>query len=246
MARPLDALMSRRPAAVFMDCDGVIFDTNQLKCDAFRYALDRYPRAAVEALVDWHKRTGGVSRYLKIEHFFRELNPVPDVAAASARALTRFGEFCERGYEAMQPRSEALAFAALAGGPDCVWVVSGSDEEELRGVFRRAGIADRFVDVHGSPVGKRAHLSRILAARGVAPAQALFIGDGGGDWETAEALGVPFVFLAEMSEWRDGRAAVAESGEAPAAIAETWAALTAAARRGWGAWDAGPPPGSAR
>ena len=234
MARPLDALTKARPHAVFMDCDGVIFDTNQLKCDAFRYALDRYPREAVEALVAWHKQTGGVSRYLKIEHFFRELCPVDNLDAASTRALLRFGEFCERGYEAMTPRPEALAFAALAGGPECVWVVSGSDEEELRKVFVRQDIADRFVDVHGSPVGKRAHLTRILAARGVAPAEALFVGDGGGDWEAAQAVGVPFVFLGEMSEWQDGPSTIAASGEADAAIAETWAALLASVRRNWG------------
>ena len=234
MARPLDALTKARPHAVFMDCDGVIFDTNQLKCDAFRYALDRYPRDAVEALVAWHKRTGGVSRYLKIEHFFRELCPVPDVDAASTRALLRFGEFCERGYETMTPRPEALAFAALAGGPDRVWVVSGSDEEELRKVFARQNIADRFADVHGSPVGKRAHLTRILAAQHVAPAEALFVGDGGGDWEAAEALGGPVGFLAEMSDWTDGAATVAASDDATAAIAETWTALLASVRRNWG------------
>lgn len=229
----LDRLLARTPAdIVFMDCDGVIYDTNRLKCDAFRHALDGYPRGVVEALVDHHKATGGVSRYLKFERFFAEMHPVADTERAMRVALDRFADFCERGYERMRPRPEALRFAEQLGGADRVYVVSGSDEEELRRVFDAADVRHRFAEVHGSPVGKKAHLSRICAERGADPRRCLFVGDGWGDWDTATTLDVPFVFLSEMSEWEGGKATIAAAtAEQSVAEAPTWDALLAAIRK---------------
>jgi phosphoglycolate phosphatase-like HAD superfamily hydrolase len=231
--RPLPALFTPAPRLVLMDCDGIIFDTNASKCEAFRYALSDYPRDAVERLVAFHMATGGVSRYVKIRYFFEALHPIPDPEPAIAAALSRFAVASEAGYDDLTPRPEALSFADHFGGPARVHVVSGSDGVELRRVFARHGLTARFAGVHGSPETKVAHISRLLAEAGVAPREALFIGDGGGDWAASEALGVPFILLSEMSEWRDGQATLAaacgpEAPEAPgAAVAATWADLLA-------------------
>ena len=58
--------------AIF-DCDGVILDSNAIKTQAFREALPGEPEDLVEQLVSFHKATGGVSRYVKLEYFFKEL-----------------------------------------------------------------------------------------------------------------------------------------------------------------------------
>jgi phosphoglycolate phosphatase-like HAD superfamily hydrolase len=232
--RPLSALLQPAPRLVLMDCDGIIFDTNASKCAAFRHALAGYPEEAVGRLVAFHMATGGVSRYVKIRHFFEHLHPIPDPEPAIAAALARFAEASEAGYEALSPRPEALAFAAHFGGPARVHVVSGSDGVELRGVFSRHGLTDRFAGVHGSPETKVDHISRLLAEAGVRASEALFVGDGGGDWAASEALGVPFILLCEMSEWRDGPAVLAAACQRPApdapgaAIARTWAELVEA------------------
>jgi phosphoglycolate phosphatase-like HAD superfamily hydrolase len=226
----LEVLLDQTPARlVFMDCDGVIFDTNALKCDAFRVALEGYPRDQVESLVDYHRQTGGVSRYLKFERFFREMHPVADPESAMKDALSRFAQHCEVGYARMRPRPEALAFAELFG-PDRVYVVSGSDEAELRRVFERQEIDSRFVAIHGSPTTKKVHLRHLLEKHAVSSKEALFVGDGWGDWDCAKALDVPFVFLAEMSEWDDGPEIVAAS-RGPMAIAETWHDLLETTRK---------------
>jgi len=229
----LEQLLSQTTAdLVFMDCDGVIYDTNRLKCDAYRYALEEYPKALVEALVSYHRATGGVSRYLKIERFFYEMHPLPDAEPRMRRALDRFAAFCERGYERMRPRPEALVFAERMGGPARVHVVSGSDEAELRRVFEAADLRHRFNEIHGSPVGKKTHLSRIAAEAGVAFDRCLFVGDGWGDWDTATTLDVPFVFLSEMTEWDDGKATLARAApEDPVAEATSWEILLQAVRR---------------
>lgn len=223
----LRTLLSSPPRLVFLDCDGVIYDTNRLKCDAFRHALAGYPEEAVDALVAYHKATGGVSRFVKLRRFFTEMCPVDDVEAALPPALEAFGDYSREGYAHLAPRPEALAFAAHHGGNARVYVVSGGSQEELRAVFARAGVADRFAAVLGSPSTKREHLDAVLAARGVAAKDALFVGDGWGDWDVTHALGMPFVFLSEMSEWHDGPGVV--SGSPNTAVATTWDELLDAA-----------------
>lgn len=221
-------LVARRPQLLMLDCDGVIYDTNRLKCDAFRHALDDAPPERVEELVRWHQQTGGVSRFVKLRRFFEELHPVEDVDAALARALARFADYSSAGYSRLAPRPEALELADRVGDPARVYVVSGGAQDELERVFAAAGLRSRFAAILGSPTPKRSHLHTLLSAHGVAPEYTLFVGDGWGDWDATQALGVPLVHLAEMSEWRDGVAVVGASPNT--AIAPTWAEFLDAAR----------------
>jgi phosphoglycolate phosphatase-like HAD superfamily hydrolase len=208
---------------VFLDCDGVIFDTNALKDRAMYEAAAGFPEAARQRLVEQHRAFGGVSRYEKLRWFFREVCPVADEEAAMSAALVRFTAVSEHGYDAIEPRAEALDFAARMGGAASVYVLSGSDEAELRRVFERRGLAARFAAVLGSPTGKRAHMEGVLRERGLAPTQALMVGDGRGDWEAARELGVPFVFLGEMSSWASAAADLAGAREAW--VAARWSDL---------------------
>ncbi len=218
-------------ALFFFDCDGIIFDVNPAKSAAFDYAVADYPANARRALVEYHQQTGGISRYAKLRRFFTEMCPVDDVDAAVAKALERFGDFSRRAYDELEPREEALELAAAVGAAERGYVVSGSDESELRGVFDAKGIADRFAEILGSPTDKPTHLRAVMAKRDVSPRQALFIGDGRGDFDCADELGVWFVFLAEMSDWVDGREVVTEARDRFAArgvgiaVAETWSEL---------------------
>ena len=59
----------------FMDCDGVIFDSNKLKTDAYRQTLRDLgvDDAGVEAFVKLHLADVSVSRYVKFRTFFAEI-----------------------------------------------------------------------------------------------------------------------------------------------------------------------------
>lgn len=188
---------------VFVDCDGVIFDINPAKTQAFVDALQPYPAEPVTALADYHRAHGGVSRYVKFRHFFTELHPVDDVDRAVATALNRYATLVQAAYRATAPLDDAIELIRRLGGPERVYVVSGSDQEELRAVFEHHGIGSAVADVLGSPTLKGDHIARVLAERTVSADRALMIGDGRADFEAAQTLGLWFVFLAQMSEWQD-------------------------------------------
>jgi phosphoglycolate phosphatase-like HAD superfamily hydrolase len=214
----------RESPCVLLDCDGVIFDSNGFKLEALRQALVGYPERAVAEMERFWTAHGGMARYPKLEHFFRQILPVEGakVEAVSTevdRVAARFGELSRRAFASAQPIPEALAFARTTGTHRC-FVVSGADQAELRDIFRDKEIDGLFEEVCGSPTSKLAHVERILAERRCDPARALLIGDGAGDFEVCRTLGVPFIYLDQYSEWTAAKASLA--GITDVAVFDTW------------------------
>lgn len=210
----------REAPCVFLDCDGVIFDSNGFKLEALRHALAGYPEPALREMDAYWSANGGVSRYEKLAHFFGVILKVSDVAARVAAAAERFTRFSRQAYAGSQPLPEALWFARRTGAGRC-FVVSGTDEAELRDVFAEKQLSSLFTEVCGSPTGKLAHLERILAARGCRAERALFIGDGGGDFDVARKLGMPFVYIDQYSEWRAAKATLSTT-VGTVVVCDTW------------------------
>ena len=214
----------RTTRCIFLDCDGVIFDSNGFKLEALRHAIAGYPEAATRQMEEYWSANGGLSRYEKLEYFFRELQPTERVSDAVDAAALRFGEYARRAYANCAPLPEALRLARLAGSERC-FVVSGSDQQELQDVFLAKQISGLVAQVCGSPIAKLAHVERILKERACAAEDALFIGDGGGDFDVCRRLGVPFIYLDQYSEWR--RAKTALQGAVSVLVCDTWSELLA-------------------
>lgn len=214
------ASIYREAPCVFLDCDGVIFDSNGFKLEALRYALAGYPEPALREMDAYWTANGGVPRYEKLAHFFSQILKVSDVAERVAQAAQRFTQFSRRAYAEHDPLPDALRFIRQTSSERC-YVVSGTDQEELRDVFAQKQLSSLVSEVCGSPVGKLAHLTRILEARGCPAERALFIGDGGGDFDVARRLGVPFVYLDQYSEWRAAKTTLG-AASAVVAVCDTW------------------------
>ncbi|MDK9723647.1 MAG: haloacid dehalogenase-like hydrolase [Sterolibacteriaceae bacterium MAG5] len=197
--RPLAAY-----ATLVFDCDGVILDSNRVKTAAFRQVALPHGEAAAEALVAYHIRHGGVSRYRKFEHFIGGiLGRAPD-AVLLQELLDRFAAEVRRG---LLECEIAAGLAALrATTPASRWlVVSGGDQEELRWLFSHRGIAELFNGgIFGSPDTKSRILGREISAGNVAM-PALFLGDSRLDYEAAAGAGLDFLFVSgwtEFDEWK--------------------------------------------
>jgi phosphoglycolate phosphatase-like HAD superfamily hydrolase len=229
MARFLTTKASLRIRLVFMDCDGIVFNSNHLKTDAYRGALRGMgvsPADAERFVTDYHLADVSVSRFVKFERFFVERGgDASAVAVKVEEALAAYASSCMKLYATLAPRREALAVADGMAAGDGVYIVSGGSEEELRVVFgdEMHGVASKFRAICGSPVVKIEHVTRILAETGIAAEETLFIGDGWTDFKTARAAGcAQFLFIEEMSDWRDCDERIAEHPENVTRCA-TWA-----------------------
>lgn len=181
------------------DCDGVLLDSNPVKTEAFRIAVASFSAEAAEALVEYHRRHGGISRYEKFRLLREQMWPVGSAPPPMDELLARFQAGVVTGLLEcpMAPGLDALRAAT----PDHVWmVVSGGDQEELREVFARRGI-DSYFDggIHGSPASKPDILTNHIES-GRLPLPGIFFGDSVFDCQSAVAAGLDFLFVSAWSE----------------------------------------------
>lgn len=197
--------MSKPYRTYIFDCDGVLLNSNKVKTEAFYAATLQYGDTQAQAMVDYHRRHGGVSRYRKFEHFFSdilrrdaghgEMEAVLDHYATEVRKslLT-----CE-----VTPGLEALRAITR----DCSWmIISGGDQTELREVFSARELSQYFdAGIFGSPSTKDEIVAQqVLSRQQRLPA--IFFGDSRYDYLAARQAGLDFAFIfgwTEFDEWKD-------------------------------------------
>jgi phosphoglycolate phosphatase-like HAD superfamily hydrolase len=192
-------------AAVVFDCDGVLLDSNALKTACFEEVLlaSGYAAPDVARFVTFQRASFGMSRYRLFESFLGwELAHRPDLDRDAL--VARYAEALAGRYvhAAATPGMREVVRRLAARLP--VYIASGSDEAELRGVMAARGDAAPFRLILGSPTTKPENLRIILAdlARdggAAAPGRVVFVGDARADLEAAEAVGMGFVYMDAFS-----------------------------------------------
>ena len=192
------------PTAVIFDCDGVILQSNSLKSNAFAEVLQGYEPRLVTEFVNWHRATGGVSRYFKFEHFFRKVLIDPDWEEKTVQACADFAVLVSDGLKACDtiPGFELLA-AQLHEKDIPMAVNTGGAEDEVRRVFAERGMAKSFQTIFGSPETKRGNMEK-LKDLGLAVPGSTYLGDAELDFVLAHDFGLNFIYVAHESEWLDG------------------------------------------
>jgi len=218
---------------IFMDCDGIVFDSNSNKTNAYRRTVELLGEDpdGVDAMTALHLADVSVSRFEKFRQFFTEISPKQDVEKYVAKACAKYGDHCMELYKALEPVADAVELARAFGN---VAIVSGGAQVELLQVFEAHGIKSAFRSINGSGEeleggGKKlVHVNRILAETGADPARCLFIGDGWTDFKTAQSAGTHFAFLKQMTDWGDHGEKMAGADPATVSVIESWGDLCAA------------------
>jgi HAD superfamily hydrolase (TIGR01549 family) len=189
--------------AIIFDCDGVLFDSNTLKTEAFREVLADYPQEIVEQFIVYHQTNGGISRYVKLRKFFTDFlqtsvdeNKVEDL-------IREFGNSCQRLYQKAALTPGCLQILETISSQIPLYVASGSDENELRQVFSWRNLDKYFQGIYGSPKTKQACVSEILLKVG-SNQRILLVGDAESDWRAASSTGINFVFMSGFSDAAKG------------------------------------------
>jgi phosphoglycolate phosphatase-like HAD superfamily hydrolase len=189
--------------AIF-DCDGVILDSNKIKSEAFSLALSDENPALVKEFVEYHQKNGGISRYIKFEHFFKKIKKQSNYSQALNAALARYATLSKKGL---------LECSEIAGIRDVLeylnvlkipcYVASGGDQLEVREVFETRGLTSYFDEIFGSPLSKIENIAS-LKAEGKLAIPGVFFGDARNDLNAAQEYGLDFIFISGVSEWKDG------------------------------------------
>jgi len=199
--------------AYIFDCDGVLLDSNVMKNEAFRRAAlsEGFDQETADALASWQAANFGRSRYVIFDLLMEGTFGVVPPLASLAALLRAYAVEVSAAYLAVDEADGARELlAALMGSR--LYVVSGSDEAELRTVLAARGLASGFQAIYGSPATKVENLERVL---GDLPDRdrVLFLGDAMADADAASAVGIPFLYVARYSLAADAMDERVERGE---------------------------------
>jgi phosphoglycolate phosphatase-like HAD superfamily hydrolase len=178
--------------AVVFDFDGVILESVAVKDAAFRALFADHP-THVDAIMDLHRRHGGVSRYVKFDMIYADILQARLDPAHKAELGRRFEELV---------LDRVLAAPMVAGARDVLdglrgrvpmAVVSGTPDAELAAVIERRGFAHYFAEVHGGSRAKREVIERMVRERNWRTDRMVMVGDATTDCAAARANRIPFI-----------------------------------------------------
>jgi HAD superfamily hydrolase (TIGR01549 family) len=196
---------------VIFDFDGVIVESIDIKTEAFRQLFKGYPKH-VDAILQYHRDNGGISRQEKIKYFYKNILKL---------SLTDdlLNELCD-GFSKLVV-DEVVAAPFVKGAKELleqlkgkykVFVISGTPQDEMREIVQRRQLQSYFDGVFGSPDQKADITKRILKRAAIQPSEAVFVGDAVNDLNAAKANNVKFIARAmEYNKfWRNDSAVTAQ------------------------------------
>ena len=186
---------------LFFDCDGVILNSNKIKTDAFYKLALVFGELHAQKLVNHHLENGGISRYEKIKFFQKNILKNTNIKLYQ-ELVDNYGKILKE--KLIKAEISKGVFKIKQFFPSSkIIVVSGSDQNELRWLFKEKRIDHLFDNgIFGSPKNKIEILEEIFSEfKG--EEKSIFIGDSKYDFEVSKFFKIDFAFITEWSDLAD-------------------------------------------
>jgi len=178
---------------IFWDFDGVIMDSMPIRDQGFLKVLKDYPEKQVNKLIAYHKANGGLSRYVKFRYFFEKIRK-EDVSDEKIQDLAmRFSSIMLKNLK--KPEfliSQTVNFIKHNNENYKMFIVSGSDQKELRQICKAVEIEQLFKGIYGSPTAKDELVKHLIDTENIESATSILIGDSVNDFDAAKVNGIEF------------------------------------------------------
>lgn len=185
------------------DCDGVILDSNELKIDAMGRALRAlsFEDPIVKQCLLYFRENFGRSRFHHVSVFIERFLHIDNIEKEKIESsiLDLYSKQCKELYMVAHVTPGFISFIQSIEG--CKYIASGSEQEELRFVFKQRGLDKYFTKIYGSPVKKKDLVSKILNSS--CSENAVVIGDAISDLDAARENGIDFIGFIPYSNVKD-------------------------------------------
>jgi len=126
------------------DCDGVIFNSNRIKTEAFYKTVLPYGEEYAQKFKEHHVANGGISRYRKFEYFLTNIVPCEKEGLGLNKLLKTYAAIIEQDLLNCEiaPKLKELRDLTI----NSRWIiVSGGDQVELQEIMHKRNLS-RFFD----------------------------------------------------------------------------------------------------
>jgi len=179
---------------IVFDFDGVIIDSMEVRDLGFRKIFENYPSEKVEKLIEYHRINGGLSRFHKIDYFYKQIlgNDIN-----TEKIYLYSNEFSNIMREELVKEkyiiTEWIEFIKENNDKYIMHIASGSEEKELRYICDKLGISKYFKSIHGSPIHKNELVRSIMKDNSYNKDEVVMIGDSINDYEAADVNQIKFI-----------------------------------------------------
>jgi phosphoglycolate phosphatase-like HAD superfamily hydrolase len=178
---------------ILWDFDGVILDSMSVRDEGFVHTLRGFPEDQVQDLLTYHRKNGGLSRYVKFRYFFESIR---NEKVSEEKIIQLSAVFSNYMRENLINKdyliNDSLSFIEQNYRKVSMHIVSGSDQNELRFLCDKLGISHFFKSINGSPTPKNTLVYQVIKQYGVDKATTALIGDSHNDFEAAEVNDISF------------------------------------------------------
>lgn len=178
---------------ILWDFDGVILDSMAIRDLGFEKTLSNFPKTEVAQLMEFHRKNGGLSRYVKFRYFFEEIR---NEEISEEEVLEYAQKFSAIMMDLLIDEKllieDSVSFIKEAYTQFKFHIVSGSDGVELNNICKELELSSYFLSIEGSPIPKNKLVKDILELYKYKKGNVCLIGDSINDLEAAEANGIYF------------------------------------------------------
>jgi HAD superfamily hydrolase (TIGR01549 family) len=172
---------------IFWDFDGVILNSNKVRDKGFEMVLRDFPKEEVDKLLRFHRKNGGLSRYVKFRYFFEQVRGEEITEKEVNEWASKFSIIMLNNLKDKTLLiSETNEFIETNHLNYKMHIVSGSDQTELRALCKSLEIDHFFKSIHGSPTAKTKLVETLLKDNNYDNKQCILIGDSINDYEAAK------------------------------------------------------------
>lgn len=179
-------------AAVFLDFDGVLVESVDIKTEAFRNLFSFVPSQR-DAIVRYHLDNAGTPRFEKFRYIYQNILH-KDLTEERFRELSeRFSALVIDEVVRAPCVPGAAAFLARFSTILPLFVISATPEPELQEIVRRRRMERYFRGIFGSPAKKADNIAVLIGRENLDPERVVYVGDAVNDLNAAHQAGVRFI-----------------------------------------------------
>jgi phosphoglycolate phosphatase-like HAD superfamily hydrolase len=180
---------------IIFDFDDVIAESIQVKSDAFAELYKPYGQVIVKKVVEHHEANGGMSRFEKIKLYHESFLGKTIRNGGIEELANQFSKLVVDKVINAPYVPGAFAYIQKCYKKYNLFISTGTPTNEMSQILDGRGISKYFIDVHGSPEKKGAHISKIISKYNYHPEELIFYGDANTDIDAAEQANIPFVLI---------------------------------------------------
>ena len=186
---------------IYFDCDGVILQSNQIKTDGFKKLFINYSKENINKILNYHISNGGISRFEKIK-FFHENILNQEISKNKIIKLSKmYGDIIELDLLKAKFVPGFIFFLKYLYKLDMnIFVISGSEENQLKRILKKKNISQYFKEIKGSPKNKSENLKEIFTNNSYR-SNCLFFGDSYYDFKISNEFNLDYIHVLDYSEF---------------------------------------------